>query len=170
MDNHPRVRNLAVLIILGLIFTIPAIFIEHDRMLDIVSLLMLVFGVVGIYLIANETWASFWDGARDRASLALYGLFALFLSVVVMRSYGILTRNVESVKWLETTHVYAAMVYVQFAGLWLFSRASTQGELPTRRNKWGQLIAGIIIGSIIASSKVLEPILAGMGKLMGRFL
>lgn len=169
MDNS-RIRNLAFLIVLMAIFTIPSLFLSHDLMLDAVSFLMLVFGISGIYLITEETWAAFWSGSRDRASLALYGLFTLFLSVVLMRSYGILTRNVEGAGWLQETHLYAGFVSVQLIGLWLFSKASAQGVVPTKQSKWGQLFVGIIIGALVASSKALEPILMGISKLFGRIL
>lgn len=167
MDNS-RIRNLAVLVVLMAVFTVPAIFLNHDLMLDGVSFLMLAFGISGLYLITEETWAAFWAGSRDRASLALYGLFSLFLSVVMMRSYGILTRNVEGAGWLQETHLYAGFVAVQLTGLWLFSKASAQGVVPTKQSKWGQLIVGIIIGALVASSKAVEPILMFLSKLFGR--
>ncbi len=171
MVDNSRVRNLAVLFVLVAIFTVPSLFLSNSTILDIVSFLMLVFGVSGLYLIAEEVWGSFWSGMRDRASLALYGLFALFLSVVVMRTYGILTRNSEAANaLLSPTYTYAAMVYLQFVGLFLFSRASTPPTVVNKRApRWGQLIVGILIGALVASSRILEPVLASVGKVFTRF-
>lgn len=169
MDNS-RIRNLAFLIILVAVFSIPSFFLSHDLMLDLVSFLMMIFGISGLYLIGEETWSAFWAGNRDRASIALYGLFTLFLSVVLMRSYGILTRNVEGAGWLQETHLYAGFVAVQLTGLWLFSKASAQGVVPTKQSRFGQLIVGIIIGALVASSKAIEPVLMFFSKLFGRLL
>lgn len=168
MIDNSRVRNLAVVLVLAAVFAIPAFFIPSHLMLDIVSLLMLVFGIAGLWLISQEAWVSFWDGNRDRASLALYGLFALFLSVVMMRSYGILTRNVAGAEWLSDTYTYSALVFVQGIGLWLFSRASTPPTVASKGGRWGQLAIGIIIGALIASSRILEPALMAIGKIFGR--
>lgn len=165
MTEPSRVRNLAVLIILAVAFAVPAIFIPQERMLDIVSGLMFLFGVLGFYFIANASWEAFWSGRRDRASVALYGLSALFLSIMAMRSYGILTRNVESIDaMLSPTHTYAVFVYLQFIGLYLFTRASEAPTVPARPTRWGQLFVGVIIGALIASSKMLEPALMFIGK------
>lgn len=167
MDSS-RVRNLAALFVLILVYTIPALLIPYDRMLDVVSVFMLVFGISGLYLIAEETWESFWAGDRSRTSLALYGLFALFLSVITMRSYGILTRNVESATWITETYTYSALVYLQFIGLMLFSRASTPPTVARKSSRWGQLLIGIVIGALVASSKALEPMLMGLGRLWSK--
>lgn len=169
MADNSRVRNLAVLLVLVMLFAIPAIFVPSSIMLDIVSFFMLVFGIAGMYLIAQEVWTSFWSGLRDRASLALYGLFSLFFSVVMMRTYGILTRNSDAAEAiLAPTHAYGVMVYVSFIGLWLFSRASTPPTVADKGGKYGQLVVGIILGALIASSKLLEPILAGVSKFFPR--
>lgn len=168
MTSNSPVRNLAVVIVLAVVFISPSLFMSREALIDTVSFLMLVYGVIGLYLIAHETWVSFWSGERDRESLALYGIFALFLSVVLMRSYGILVRNVSGLEWLEETHLYASFIFVQFIGVWLFSRASTQSVMMTKQNKWGQLIIGIIIGALVASSRVVEPVLMAIGKLFGR--
>lgn len=170
MTDNSRVRNLAVLLILALAYIIPAIFIPQDRMLDLVSLFMLVFAISAMWMIAGETWLSFWAGHRDRAALGLMGLFAVFLSVILMRTYGILTRNVDGASWLTDTHVYSAMVFLQLIGLWLFSRGATTPAVEGRRSRWGRLIVGVIIGALIASSKMLEPALMWIGRLMGRVL
>lgn len=170
MTDNSRVRNLSVFLILCAAYIVPAIFIPHDRMLDLVSLLMLVFAVSAFWMIAGETWGAFWAGHRDRAALGLMGLFAVFLSVILMRTYGILTRNVEGAEWITDTHVYSAMVFLQFVGLWLFSRGATTPAVEGRRGRWGQLVVGVIIGALIASSKALEPILMFFSKLIGRLL
>lgn len=163
-----RVKNIAVVLVLALFYIIPALFLPYERMLDLVSFLMLVFGIIGIGLILEESWGAFWSGDRDRSALALYGLFALFISVVVMRTYGILTRNVEGAAWLTETYMYSVLVYIQLIGLWLFSRASTPPTVSPKRSRWGQLIIGVVIGAIVASSKALEPILMAVGRLWSR--
>lgn len=168
MTDNSRIRNLAVLIVLVIVYSVPAFFLSQDRMLDVVSLFMLVFAVSAICMIASETWGAFWAGHRDRASLGLMGLFSLFLSVILMRSYGILTRNVESAAWLTETHVYSAMVFLQLTGLWLFSKGATTPAVEGKRTRWGQIFVGVIIGALIASSKALEPILIFFSKLFGR--
>lgn len=168
MTENSKVRNLAAFLILCAAYIVPAIFISHDRMLDLVSLLMLVFAISAFWMIAGETWGAFWSGQRDRASLGLMGLFAVFLSVILMRTYGIMTRNVTAAEWLTDTHVYSAMVFLQFVGLWLFSRGATTPAVEGRRSRWGQMIVGIIIGALIASSKALEPILMFVSKLFSR--
>jgi small-conductance mechanosensitive channel len=170
VSDHPRIRNFGILIVLVVLFSLPTIFLPPSLMLDVVSLLMLIFGCTGLYLITAEAWDAFWQGYRDRASLALYGLFALFLSVVLMRTYGILTRNVEGAEWLSETYAYSALVAVQLVGLWLFSHASTPPSVATKGGRWGQLIVGVIIGSLIGASKLFEPIVAAVGKLVARFL
>lgn len=167
MTEH-RLRNLGLLIALTLAFCVPAFFLEHDRMLDVVSFLMLVFGIAGLVLITEETWTAFWHGARDRVSIGLYSLAGLLLTVSLMRTYGIVTRNVEQLKWLETTHVYAALVYLQFISLYLFFRASTPPTLPQKRGRWGQLVAGIIIGLLLASTRALEHVVIVVMKFIGR--
>lgn len=169
MADNSRIRNLAVLIVLVSLFAVPSLFLPSSLVLDIVSLFMLIFACTGLYLVTDEAWRAFWDGARDRAALALYGLFALFLSILLMRSYGILTRNIPSAQSvLEATHLYAAFVYLQFCGLYLFTRGATAPAVEGKRSRFGQLIAGIVIGALIASSKAIEPILMGIGKVLGR--
>lgn len=171
MTEPSRVRNLAVLLVLVSIFTIPAIFIEHDRMLDIVSGLMLLFGAIGFYFIAGEAWRAFWAGDRDRTAVGLYGLSTIFISITGMRAYGILTRNFVAVdSFLTPTHTYAVFVFMQFVGLWLFTRASEAPTVPARPTRWGQLFIGIVIGGLIASSKLLEPILMFIGKCVAMVL
>lgn len=168
MTDNSRVRNWAVLLILALVYTIPAFFIKPSLMLDIVSVPMLVFGIYGLYILTGETFAAMNSGARDRAALGLFGLFALLLSVVIMRPYGILTRNVQSASWLSDTHVFAFALYLQAIGLWLFTRASAAPYVPAKRSGLGQLIAGIIIGALIASSRALEPVMMAIGRMFGR--
>lgn len=169
MTEPSRVRNLAVLLVLCAIFIIPATFLDKGRMLDTVSGLMLIFGCIGLWLVWGEAWANFWEGNRDRFALGLYGLAALFLSVVTMRSYGIITRNSESASaFLEPTHTYAALVFLQFVGLMLFTRGAQTPSVAARRTKWGQWAAGIAIGILIGSSKFLEPILMWVSKLFTR--
>jgi len=164
-----RVRNLAVLIILCVVFTIPALFLERGKLLDAVSFLMLLFGGIGLWQVSGEAWESFWAGNRDRYALGLYGLFALFLSVVLMRTYGITTRNNASAdSFLEHTHVYAALVFIQFAGLLLFTKGASAPTVAGKRPRWGQLIGGVLIGVLLTSSKFLEPILAFISKLFSR--
>lgn len=170
MADPSRVRNLAVLLVLIATFTIPSLFFEEDRVLDFVSGLMLIFGIAGLWVISRETLVSFWSGSRDRSAMALYGLFALFLSVVIMRSYGIYTRNVlkEEALWLTESAVYGALVFMQFIGLWLFTRASSPPTVNAKPSRWGQLIAGILIGALLVSSRALEPILMFFSRLFGR--
>ena len=169
MTEPSRVRNFAVLIVLCAIFTIPALFMDRGPLLDTVSFLMLLFGGVGLWQVTPEAWSEFWKGNRDRYALGLYGLFALFLSVVLMRTYGITTRNntlANSV--LEHTHVYAALVFVQFAGLLLFTRGASAPAVAGKRTRWGQLIGGVLIGILLTSSKFLEPILTFVSRLFSR--
>jgi len=164
-----RVRNFAVLIVLCAIFTVPALFMERGPLLDGVSFLMIIFGVVGLWQVTPEAWEAFWHGSRDRYALGLYGLFALFLSVVLMRTYGITTRNnVSANAVLEDTHVYAALVFIQFAGLLLFTRGASAPTVSGKRTRWGQLIGGILIGILLTSSKFLEPVLMFFSKLFSR--
>ena len=168
MTDHPRLRNIGVLIVLILIFAIPAIFVSPSHMMDVTSGPMLVFAGYALILIAGEAWDAFWTGKSDRTAFALFGLCLLFGSIIVMRSYGLVTRNVPSLAWIEDTHVYAAAIFAQFTGVFLFSRASAPLVVSPRKSSMGQLFAGIIIGALIASSKLLEPLLAGVGRIMGR--
>lgn len=168
MTDHPRLRNLAVLIVLVLIYVIPAYFIDNRLMLDIVSGPMLLFGVYALFIIAREAWSAFWEGRTDRTAYALFGLSLVLLSVDLMRAYGLLTRNIPAMGWLEDTHLYPAAIYCQFAGLWLFTRASTPPQITPRRGGMGQIAAGVVIGMVVASSKMLEPVLAIIGKVLGR--
>lgn len=165
MTEHPRLRNIGVLLVLVLIFSIPALFVEPNHMMDAASGPMLIFSAYAMFLIAGEAWAAFWEGRSDRTAYALFGLSLLFASIIVMRSYGLVTRNIPGAEWIEHTHLYAAAIYAQFAGVFLFSRASTPPSVTPRRAGMGQLVAGVVIGAVIASSKVLEPLLAVLGKL-----
>lgn len=174
VDNS-RVRNWAVLIVLILVYAIPTFIISWlspepvKLTLDIFSVLMIAFGIVGLWLVSEETWAAFWAGERDRTALALYGLFTLFLSVILMRSYGVATRRNESLDaYLSSTYIYSALVYVQMAGLWLFSRASTPPSLPSKKSRWGQFALGILIGVLLASSRAIEPVLMALGRIWSR--
>ncbi len=168
MTEEPRVSNWAILAVLVLAYVIPSFFIKPNMMLDIVSVPMLVFGIYGLYILGGETIAAMNAKSRDRAALGLFGLFALLLSVVIMRPYGILTRNVTAASWLSDTHAFAFALYLQAIGLWLFTRASAAPYVPAKHSSWGQLIIGIIIGALIASSRWLEMGLIGVGKIFGR--
>lgn len=169
MTEPSRVRNLAVLITLCAVFSVPAIFMERGPLLDTVSFLMLLFGGIGLWQVSGEAWEAFWAGNRDRYALGLYGLFALFLSVVLMRTYGITTRNNKTVDlMLEQTHIYAALVFIQFAGLMLFTRGASAPAVAGKRTWWGQLVGGILIGVLLTSSKFLEPVLMFFSKLFSR--
>jgi len=167
VTDHPRLRNIGVLIVLILIFSIPALFFSPNQMMDAASGPMLVFSCYAMFLIAGESWSAFWEGRSDRTAYALFGLTLLFASIIVMRSYGLVTRNIPGTEWVEHTHLYACAIFAQFVGVFLFSRASTPPSVTPRKAGIGQLVAGVMIGAIIASSKVLEPALAMVGKLLG---
>lgn len=168
MTNHPRIQNLAVLIVLVFLYLIPALLVPHEIMLDLVSAPLLVFGTYSLILLAQETGENFWEGQRSRAALALYGLFALFLSVIVTRSYGLVTRNLEGTGWLAESHIYSAALYIQFVGLWMFNKSAASPPIGPKKSGLGQLIAGVILGAIIVSSRLLEPVLALIGKVFSR--
>lgn len=169
MNDQNSLRNVAVLIVLALVYIVPALFIPSQAMLDIVSVPMLVFGAYAIYLVIGEAFNDFWSGRQDRAALGLFALTAILISVVITRPYGIITRNVEGASAiLEPTHIYPIALYIQAIGLMLFSRASTPSAVAHKHTGIGQLVAGIVIGALVASSKVLEPILAGIGKIAGK--
>lgn len=168
MTDHPRIRNLAMLIVLVLIYIIPAFFVSPDRMLDLASGPMMVFAIYALFLLAPEAWSAYWEGQSDRTAYALFGLSLLLTSIVTMRGYGLLTRNVEGLEWLENSYVYSAAIYAQFVGVFLFSQASTPPTVSPRRAGMGHVIAGVVIGILVASSKMLEPLLAMIGKVLGR--
>lgn len=171
MNSPSRVRNLAVVIVLAIAYTIPAIWISPGSMLDIISVPMLVFGLWGIYILFGETWEAFWNGEQSKTALGLFSLFSLLLSVVIMRPYGISTRNVAGAEeYLSTTHILPIALTIQAVGLYLFTRASSAPYVPSKRTGWGQLMAGILIGALVASSRVLEPLLLWVSKLFGRIL
>ena len=165
MTEHPRLRNIGVLLVLALIYIIPALFVDSRHMLDIVSGPMLIFGLYALWIIAGEAWGAFWDGRSDRTAYALFGLSLLLFSVDIMRAYGLGTRNFTGLEWLENTHLYPVAIYCQFCGIWLFTRASTPPSIEPRRGGLGQLVAGVIIGAVVASSKMLEPVMMFVGKL-----
>lgn len=168
MTEPSRVRNLAVLLVLIAVYTIPAIFVPASIMLDVVSVPMLVFGAFALYLIIGEAWDDFWSGEQSRRAIGLFALTAILLSVVVMRPYGIITRNIEGTGWLSETHIYPVALSIQAVGLWLFTRASETPTVTSRRPGWGKLVAAFVIGVLVASSKVLEPILMFLGRLFSR--
>lgn len=182
MTEHPRLRNLAVALVLVLIYVIPAQFFTGKQMMDIASIPMLIWGVFALALIAREAVVAWWQGRADRTAYALFGLSLLFLSVDVMRSYGLSTRNIEYapigirvvvepfINWMasDDSHVYAVAIYAQFIGIWFFTRASFQPTVKSRTYGFGQLIAGVVIGAVLASSKVLEPVLMFIGRLFSR--
>lgn len=170
MNSHPRIQNIAVLIVLTLIYLIPAFFLSNDATLDLVSVPLLIFGMWSFFLISGEAMQTFWEGQRGRAALALYGLFAIFLSVVATRLYGLTTRNLHGAGWLDESHIYSAAIYIQFIGLWMFTRGASTPTVGVSRSGWSQLIAGVVIGAIIASSKLLEPILVLVGKALSHFV
>lgn len=170
MSEPSRVSNIAVLLVLGIVYTAFGIFIPSPRMMDIVSVPMLVFGLYGLYLLFPEAWSAFWAGERDRRALGLYGLTALLLSVVAMRPYGIITRNVPGADWLEDTHIYPVALSLQALGLWLFTRASETPTVDARRPGWGRIIIAFIIGVLVASSKMLEPLVWFVGKAISMLL
>ena len=168
MTDHPRLRNLGVLLVLMAIYAVPALLLSPNHMMDLASGPMMVFAVYALYLIAPEAWDAYWSGRSDRTAYALFGLSLLLLSIVTMRAYGLLTRNIEAMGWLENTYVYSAAIYAQFVGVFLFSRASTPPTVSPRRAGVGHLVAGVVIGVVVASSKMLEPLLAMIGKVVGR--
>jgi len=167
--DHPNVKNISVLLVLIAAFTIPALFLSKESMQDLVSVLMLVFACTSFYLVAGETWRSFWEDDRSRVALGLYGLFAVFLSVILTRTYGIMDRNVAGFWWVKETHTYSAFIFIQFVGLMMFARSSTPPSAPVKRSRWGQIILSLVIGLLIGSSKALEPILMWVGRWVGRF-
>lgn len=169
MTDNSRVRNLAIILALAIAYTVPAIFLSPQNMLDIVSVPMLVFGLWGIYIVFGETWGAFWAGEQSKTALGLFSLFALLLSVVIMRPYGIATRNVAGAEdYLSTTHILPIALTIQALGLYLFTRASAAPYVPSKRTGWGQLIAGILIGALVASSRILEPGLLFVSKMFSR--
>jgi len=166
VTEHSTFRNWAAVIVLALVYIIPALFVSPQHMLDILSIPMLVSGGYGICLIASETWKAFKSGDQSRSALGLFGIFALLTSVVIMRPYGISSRNIEGADaWLETTHIFPIALYLQAIGLALFSRASAAPMVPTKGRGVGQIVAGVVIGVLIASSKALDPILMFVSKL-----
>lgn len=164
-----RVRNLAVLLVLVIVYIAIRIFVPPQSMADIVSVPMLLFGLFGLYLLLPETWAALWAGERDRRSLGLYGLAALLISVVAMRPYGIASRNIDGAKnWLDQTDILPVALAIQALGLWLFTRASETPTVASKHTGLGKIIAAFLIGVLVASSKMLEPILAFVSKLFSR--
>lgn len=169
--GNSRVRNISVAVVLFLIYLVPAFWFSGQTMLDIVSIPMLFFGLYLFYVVAEEAVLAFWDGRADKVALGLFGLLLLFLSVDIMRPYGIISRNVDGAKdWLDQTHIYGVAVYIQFIGLYLFTRGATPSQVDGRRPKWGQLVAGVIIGLLLATSKIVEPVVAFIGKLFSRLI
>lgn len=168
-DKRPS-RNLAVALVLIATYAIPALFIEPQTMLDIISVPMLVFGGWGLCILFVETWRAFISGEQGRAALGLFGIFLLLVSVVVMRPYGVATRNIAGAKdWLDSTHILPVALYLQALGLMFFTRASAAPYVPSKGRGIGQLIAGVVIGILVASSKALEPVLVWVGKIISRF-
>jgi len=168
-DKTPH-RNVAVALVLIATYAVPALFIDPQTMLDIISVPMLVFGGWGLYILFMETWKAFSSGEQGRAALGLFGIFLLLVSVVVMRPYGIATRNIVGAKdWLDSTHILPVALYLQALGLMFFTRASAAPYVPSKGRGIGQLIAGVVIGILVASSKALEPVLMWVSKLFGRF-
>lgn len=167
MTERPRIQNIAILLALIIIY-LPLLFLTNQTALDIVSVPLLVFAVWSFSLIAGEATQTFWRGDRRRSALALYGLFAIFLSVMVTRIYGLVTRNLDGTGWLDDSHIYSMALYLQFIGLYVFTRGATHPSVIASKNRYGQLIAGVIIGAIVASSRLLEPILMFCGKLFNR--
>ncbi len=164
MTDNSRVRNLAFVLVLVILYAIPGYFLPPSTMLDIISVPMLVFGLYALYLLFPETWKSFWQGDQSRAAIGLYGLSTLLISVVIMRPYGIADRNIPSLDWLPSTHIFPIALFIQAVGLMLFTRASTAPALGTSRSGWGQLVAGIVIGALVVSSRALEPLIVFLGK------
>lgn len=169
MSEQRPTRNVAVALVLTATYVIPALFVEPQTMLDIISVPMLVFGGWGLCILFMETWKSFTSGDQSRAALGLFGIFLLLVSVVVMRPYGIATRNVPGAKeWLDSTHILPVALYLQALGLMFFTRASAAPYVPSKGRGIGQLIAGVVIGVLVASSKAVETILMGVGKIFSR--
>lgn len=168
MESKSPTRNLAIVSVLIALYVVPALFLSPQTMLDIISVPMLVFGMYGLYLLSPETWRSFWDGDQSRAAVALYGLSSLLLSVVIMRPYGIADRNIPSLDWLSTTHIFPIALFIQAIGLMLFTRASSTPKVGSKRSGVGQLVAGIVIGALVASSRVLEHVFVFIGKILSR--
>lgn len=169
-DNRPS-RNIAVALVLIAVYAIPALFVEPQTMLDVISVPMLVFGGWGLYILLMETLKAFASGEQGRAALGLFGIFLLLFSVVVMRPYGIASRNIVGAKdWLDSTHILPIALYLQALGLMFFTRASVAPYVPSKGRGIGQLIAGVVIGILVASSRVLEPVLIAISKFFGRVL
>lgn len=182
MTEPSRVRNLAVLFALAIIYVIIRLVVQTmqglglieilsvpQTMLDILSVPMLLFGLYALYLIIGEAWDDFWAGEQTRRALGLFALSALLISVVAMRPYGIITRNVEGADdVLSKTDIYPIALYVQALGLWLFTRASETPTVGAKRPGWGRIIAAFVIGVLVASSRALEPSLMFVSKLFAR--
>lgn len=160
MAENSRVRNISVALVLILLYLVPAIWIPGQTMLDIVSWPMLAFGLYLLFIVAVETISAFWAGRSDKVALGLFGLFLIFISVDITRPYGIISRNITGAdEWLKDTHIYGVAIYLQFIGLYFFTRGASTPHVEGRRTRWGQLVAGVIIGLLLATSKVLEPVL-----------
>lgn len=169
--GNSRARNISVASILMAIYAVPAIWVSGQTMLDIVSIPMLAYGLYLFYFIAEEAVLAFWDGRSDRVALGLFGLLLLFVSVDIMRPYGLISRNVPGAEeWLKTTHIYGIAVYMQFIGLYLFTRGTALPSVAGNKARWGQLVAGVIIGVLLSTSKFVEPVFVAMGRLLQRFL
>lgn len=185
MANHPRLRNISVFLVLVLLFAIPAVIVnDNKRMMDLVSIPMLVYGLYAFAMIVREAWHDFWAGNSGRSAFALFGLSLVFSSIDMMRTYGLLTRNAEMLApyipfvpvvdfahWLDNkSYFYAIAIYMQFVGIWFFTRASFQPTIPSRAHSFGRTLGVLTIGLVIGSSKVLEPVLAAIGKVVARLL
>lgn len=170
MSDHFRYRNLAVALVIVIAYTVPALFLSPQTMLDIVSVPMLVFGLWSAAVMVNEAWEAFWSGDQSRAALGLMGLFSIFISIIIMRPYGIIDRNVPSIDWLSSTHIFPVALTFQAVGLFLFSRASQPPIIEAKRGRWGKLVLGIVIGILVGSSKLLEPAIAVVAKVFSSML
>ena len=169
MTEPSRVRNLAVLLVLVILYIAVRIFVAPQTMADIVSVPMLVFGAYGFYLLFEEFWVSFWSGDQSRRALGLFGLTALLASVIIMRPYGITSRNVVGADgWLEQTDILPIALALQAVGLWLFTRASETPTVISRKAGWGKVLGALLVGILVGSSKMLEPILITVSKFFSR--
>ena len=176
MASHPRIRNIGVVVILALVYYIGVLItqaivgtepgVAPKAMLDVVSVPMLVFGMVLLAMLITDTMSAFWGGDRTRGATALYGLFLVVLSNDVMRTYGVSTRNIPSLAWLENTYIYSVAVYIAFIGLFFLSRATRAPEVDGKSSRWGGIAAGIVIGIVVGSSKMIEPAIAAIGRLL----
>lgn len=145
-------RALLVSIIALVLFWVPAIFIQPDSMLAIVSAGLFVASIWGVFRWGGAAWRVIRRGATKESDQGILAIVILLIALALQRVYSVVFVTLDRPLYLQNSHVNGFLAYLLLIGcVLLIASTRYEGEKPSQL---GATTAGIaaILSVLIAHS------------------